>query len=404
MSKDQLFTGQPIFSQLLNFIERSNIARISQEFESDRYCKKFTTYNHLVTMLYCIYHNCTSIREVTTGMQACFLKIKHLGMNYCPRRSTLSDSNKSRSYEVFEAIYNSLYASLRQFLPDSRKQAKWYSSLYIADSTTISLFKEILKNAGKNPINGKRKGGIKVHTLIKADEDVPCVIKMNAAASHDVQFIKNMGLPRGSIITFDKGYVDYQQYDLWTQQGVIWITRMRAGAQFKVIQNNPIDDQQYSNGIHLDQHIILGHTTHKNNTRTKARLILYFDSKKNRTFTFITNDYNFKAIEIANIYKNRWQIELLYKRIKQNYPLQYFLGDNENAIKIQIWCVLIADLLLNIVRSKLLRKWSAANLCSMIRIHLMTYIHLFKFLESPESVLINNYVQANNARGPTLFD
>ena len=119
-----------------------------------------------------------------------------------------------------------------------------------------------------------------MHTLIKADEEVPCVIKMNAAASHDVQFIKNMRLPKGSIITFDKGYVDYQQYDLWTQQDVIWITRMREGAQFKVIQNNPIDYQQYSNGIHLDQHIILGHTTHKHNTRTKARFILYFDSKK----------------------------------------------------------------------------------------------------------------------------
>lgn len=404
MGKDPNFTGQPIFSQLLSFLDRSNIFKLSKEHSSDHYYKKFTTYNHLVTMLYCIYHNCTSLREVTTGMQACFLKLNHLGMEYCPRRSTLSDANKKRDPEVFESIYFSLYKTVRKFLPDSRENRKWYSNLYIADSTTITLFKEILKNAGRCPYDGKRKGGMKVHTLIKADEDVPCIIKMNSAASHDVVFIKNMNLPKGSIITFDKGYVDYKQYDLWTQEEVIWITRMRIGAKYEVLKENSISVQDRSAGICTDQSILLGHTTHKNITRTQARLIVYYDATKNTTFTFITNNHTFEPLDIARIYKQRWQIEILFRRIKQNYPLQYFLGDNENALKIQVWCVLIADLLLNYVRAITRRKWSASNLSSMVRIHLMTYINLFKFLESPDRALINYLKFSSFARGPTLFD
>ena len=404
MSKDPNFSGQPIFSQLLSLIDRQNIFKLAKEHFSDHYYKKFTTYNHLVTMLYCIYHNCTSIREATTGMQACFLKLNHLGMDYCPRRSTLSDANKQRDSKVFEAIYYSMYKAIRYFLPDSLCNHEWYSKLYIADSTTITLFKEILKNAGCCPHDGKRKGGMKVHTLIKADEDVPCVIKMNAAASHDVTFIKNMNLPKGSIITFDKGYIDYKQYDLWTEQEVVWITRIRQGAQYEVIQENYICQADRSAGVLCDQSIILGHTTHKNITRTNARLIEYYDAKKDRTLTFITNNQSFNTLAIAQIYKQRWQIELLFKRIKQNFPLQYFLGDNENALKIQVWCVLIADLLLSYVRSLLKRKWSASNLSSMIRIHLMTYINLFKFLESPDRALINYLKLSNPTRAPTLFD
>ena len=137
MSKDPNFSGQPIFSQLLSLIDRQNIFKLAKEHFSDHYYKKFTTYNHLVTMLYCIYHNCTSIREVTTGMQACFLKLNHLGMDYCPRRSTLSDANKQRDSKVFEAIYYSMYKAIRYFLPDSLCNHEWYSKLYIADSTTI---------------------------------------------------------------------------------------------------------------------------------------------------------------------------------------------------------------------------------------------------------------------------
>lgn len=402
MAKDALFTGQPIFSQLLSFLNRGRIARLSSLHHSDRYYKRFHTYDHLVTMLYAIFHNCTSIREVTTGMQACVNRLEHLGLKYCPRKSTLSDANRDRPSEVFEAIFMDLYKSLQSFLPDSRSKSNWYRRLYLVDSTTVSLFKEILKNAGRTAANGRRKGGIKVHTFIKAEEDVPCLVKMTAAAASDVPFIKKLKLPKGSIIALDKGYTDYSQFDLWTQEKVWWVTRMKKGAQYEILEILPISSKEQEKGIQFDAKIMLGHTVHDKVTRTPARLIHYYDKEKDRVFYFITNHTKFNPSIVALIYKHRWQIELLFKRIKQNYPLQYFLGDNENAVRIQIWCALIADLLLKFVQSLVKRPWSFTNLASMVRIHLMTYIHLLKFLEHPDKALINEVITHN--KGPSLFD
>lgn len=401
MAKDPNFTGQPLFTQLISFLDRRRVCRLSRKFDSDRYYKRFTTYHHLITMLYAVFHKCTSLREVTTGLHACSYRLHHLGMDYCPRRSTLSDANRDRSSEVFEAIYNDMYQYCRRFLPDSRSKTKWYSKLFIADSTTISLFNEVLKNAGRTSVDGKRKGGIKVHTLIKADEDVPCLVRMTAAAKHDVPFIQGLSLAKGSIIVFDKGYVNYAQYHLWTQKNVFWVTRLRQKSQYEIVNQRTVSGKEAGLGVKNDMDIILGHQEHNQITRTPARLIVFQDPKTNKDFQFITNHNKLSASTISSIYKHRWQIELLFKRLKQNYPLTYFLGENENAIRIQIWCALIADLILKLVQAKLKRNWSFGNLSSMVRVHLMTYIHLFKFLENPDHSLIN--LQLIQNRGPTLF-
>lgn len=401
MSKNAKLTGQPIFNQLLNLIDKTKIITAAATHNSDKRYRKFKTYDHLVTMLYCIFHKCTSLREVTTGMQVCYTKLNHLGIKYSPRRSTISDANKKRTPNVFEAIYKRLYDQYHKDLPDSRKRSSWLNRLFIIDSTTISLFKEILKNAGRTPVNGKRKGGIKVHTLIKADEDVPRLINMNCAASHDVPFIKGLQLPKDSIVVFDKAYIDYAQYKLWGEQKVTWVCRLKKSAVYKIIEDKPITTHHKNYGITADQLIILGHDYHDNVTNVEARLVTYYDKEEQREFQFITNHLIFSPITICKIYKQRWQIEILFKRLKTNYPLQYFLGDNENAIKIQIWCALIADLLIKIVQSKLKKKWAFSNLASMIRIHLMTYTKLFGFLENPDKMILN-YEQLHN-KGPTLF-
>ena len=401
MTQDANFTGQPIFSQLLKFVDRSLVNRIARKLGTDRYYKKFKTYDHLVTMLYGIFHKCNSLREVTTGMLGCSGKLRHLGLKYFPRRSTLSEGNANRSSKVFEAIYYEIYKQFGSSLPDSRTRKSIHSRLYIIDSTTIQLFKEILKNAGRNPVDGKRKGGIKAHAMIKADEDVPCFVKLTAAAKHDTPFIQGLQLPKGAIVVFDKAYVDYAQYKLWDEAKVTWVTRLRKGAVCEVRSESPITKAQYNKGVRLDQQVILGHTSHKDVTRINARLIEYYDKEKDKVFTFITNSNKLAAYTISQIYKQRWQIELLFKRLKQNYPLKYFLGDNENAIQIQIWCALIADLLIKIVQSKLRTKWSFANISSMIRIHLMTYVDLYKFFNNPYKSLLN--YQSINNKGPTLF-
>jgi hypothetical protein len=392
MSKSKYFTGQPIYSQLLSYLPQRKVKDIADEHNADRYYKNFRTYTHLVTMLYAIFNRCTGIREVTSGLLAWEGRIQHLGINYFPRRSTISDANTSRPAEVFEDIYYWLYDRYKHFLPDSR--SKIASRLYIVDSTTIQLFQEVLKNAGRNPADGKRKGGIKVHTLMRSDQDVPCLIRFSAGAGADSPFLQNIHLQRGSIVVFDRGYNDYKQYNRFSEENVTWVTRLRSNTVIKVLREKKISDKEKQNGILLDQIIEMGHTKHNNTTRVKARLIKYEDKKSKRIFEFITNNNQFKPSTIALFYKNRWQIESLFKRIKQNYPLQSFLGESENAIKIQIWCALIADLILKIVKAKAGKNWSFSNLAAMVRLHLMTYINLFDFLINPEKSLIRNQIKS----------
>ena len=383
MNKSNYFTGQPIITQVTSLITRSKVFQLARHHHSDHYYKKFKTYHHLVSMLYTIYSGCTSIREVVTGLAACSTKLGHLGLDYTPRKSTLSDANCKRDHRVFEAIYQYLYRRYATHLPDSRPE-KWYKKLFIMDSTTISLFQEILKNAGRSPMNGKRKGGVKAHTLIKADEDVPCMVRLTAAAAGDTPFMKYVNLPQGSIITFDRGFVDYSVWDQWTKNKVTFVTRLHKTSVITLVKKRGVSPSQKSKGVISDREVIFGGPKNKKVKKVRVRLISYFDNGTQREFTFVTNNFHMGAYTITCIYQRRWQIEVLFKRIKQNYPLKYFLGDNENAIKIQIWCALIADLLLKIIHKQIKRKWAFSNLASMVRLHLFTYIDLRKFLNDPD--------------------
>lgn len=403
MSKGTFFTGQPIFSQLLNLLPKPAIHSISRELGADRYCKRFKTYDHVVTMLYGVFNHCQSLREVTTGLLAWERRIHHLGLDFHPRRSTLSDANERRSHEVFEKIYFKLLDRYRHLLPDSRRKSR-KDNLYILDSTSISLFQEILKGPGIRSADGKRKGGIKVHTLLKAHQDVPTMIRFSPAANNDVTYLKEVALPKGSVIVFDKGYRSFPTYNRLTKQGITWVTRRSANFVYKKVRDNVVTDYHQSKGIRSDQNIILGYDYSNKNVKVEARLITYYDSISKRNFEFLTNNSELSPLTIANYYRQRWQIETFFKRIKQNYPLQYFLGDNENAIKIQIWCALIADLLLKVIRSGSRSSMAFSNIVSLIRLHLMTYMDLKKFLESPEKSLLAKIKQQRlNPNQPDLF-
>ena len=389
MSKGSFFIGQPIFSQVLKFIPRHIVTKAARKTRADRYCKRFSSYDHLVTILYAILNHCTSLREVSTGMLAWEQRLAHLGLKYHPRRSTVSDANNRRSAEVFEDIYLKLFERYSAFLSDSRPKMRT-SRLYIFDSTTITLFQEILKAAGTTPLNGKRKGGIKVHTLIRSDQDVPSMIRFSPGAANDMRFLKDIHLPKGSVVAFDKGYNDYKTFNRFSKEGITWVTRLHQHLVYNVVENRTVAQAQQQKGVISDQEIILGTDCKPNKTKVRARLIGFIDQESGKRFEFLTNNFKMFPSTIAGLYKRRWQIELLFKRIKQNYPLKYFLGDSENAIKIQIWCALIADMLLKIIRKGCKAKWSFSNLAAMIRLHLMTYINLFSFLKSPEKSLLKN--------------
>jgi hypothetical protein len=405
MGKSKNFSGQPIFNQLIKFIDKREIKKIAKQHGAERYVKKFNTYNHVIVMLFVAFEGYHSIREAILGLLANAHKLSHLGLSYLVRRSTFAEANQRRCSQVFGDIYMDVYRRHGSALADSRLSDADLKRLYIMDSTTISLFKDILKGVGRNPKEGKKKGGKKAHTIIKASEHVPCLIRYSEAARHDHMFLEEvLSLSPGSIITFDKGYVDYAQYEVFTQNTIWYVTRLKDNALYKARKEFDIPDNADS-GVLKDEEVTLQYGDKKKKEH-RARRIAYWDSENERLFEFITNNFELSAEKVALIYKKRWQIELLFKQLKQNFPLKYFLGDNENAIEIQIWTAMLDNLLITLVRSRLKRKWAFSNMVSIIRQQLMNYIDIYCFLEDPEGswreIVKENKIKYQNSLFPEL--
>lgn len=384
MSKNSFFFGQSVFGQLISLINFDLVNSVAKKHKSDRYTKKFRTSDHLISMLFSTFAHCSSLREVTGAMLGLKGKTNHFQLKSLPHKSTLSDANARRSHLVFQEVYYCLLNQYRSVISDSRQTYVWENRLEIIDSSTVSLFKDILSCVGRASSNGKRKGGIKVHTQINLQENVPKLIWFSGARTHDKKFLEHLQLEKGKIAVFDKGYNDYKEFDRFTQKGIFFVTRFKSNASYREIVENEIPEY-LDDGVLKDE-IIEVDVKEKGQylKTTQLRRIAYWDDQNKRCFEFITNLHGMNAGHIALIYKKRWQIELLFKQLKQNFPLKFFLGDNENAIKIQIWCTLIVNLLLTVIRKKTKRKWAFSNLASFCRLHLFNYIHLRKFLENPE--------------------
>lgn len=384
MNKSSYFFGQSVFGQLISLLDFTKIRTISKKHMSDYYVKKFDTSDHLVSMLFSTFANCTSLREVAASMLGLKGKTNHFQLKHIPYRSTLSDANKRRSHLVFQDVYYSLLKEYHSIISDSRQVYAWENRLEIIDSSTISLFKDILSCVGRKSNDGKRKGGIKVHTQINLQDRVPKLVWFSAATTHDKQFLKHVELEKGRIAVFDKGYNDYKTFDEFNEGGIFFVTRLKSNASYEAVKENDIPSY-IDNGVLKDEVIRVDVKENGAYLKTiELRKVAYWDDENKRCFEFITNLHGMNAGHIALIYKKRWQIELLFKQLKQNFPLKFFLGDNENAIKIQIWCALIVNLLITVIQKRIKRKWAFSNLASFCRLHLFNYIHLTKFLENPE--------------------
>lgn len=383
MDKGKSFVGQPILSQILNCIPSTIIYQANRKHNSNRYYKRIPLRVHLISLLYGVFSYCNGLRELCEGMLACEGKLTHLGLDKAPARSTLSDANTNRSYLVFETIYFQLVSKYHSFISDSRLKGLSIRNLKIIDSTTIRLFSDILKGVGRNPIDmSRKKGGIKVHALMDAFSGITEFVRMTAAKEHDRKFLYHLNLAPKSWIVFDKGYNLYSQFDKWTKQKVWFVTRMKDNAIFhvtKVITDN--SKKQKVKGVLKEQYVTIGYKDSDNQVqRLKLRRITY-KAEDGKIYIYLTNNFTLPCDQIALIYKNRWMIELLFKQIKQNFPLRYFWGESENAIKIQVYCVLIAQLLMVVIRKKAMTKKSFANMITVIRLHLMSYVELFAFIK-----------------------
>lgn len=377
MGKDTHFIGQPVYVQLLNLVDRERIRKISLRGGHDRYVKKLDGYTHFVAFLFAVLMRFDTLRETVIGMMAEANKLQHLGVDYLVKRSTLSDANNRRSSQFFRDIYKHLYNRYRHVLSDSRL-SEVQKRLYIIDSTTITLFSTILKGAGRNPKHGKKKGGIKAHCVIRYDEWAPHFVNFTSAATHDIRTLKGLQLPAGSFIAMDRAYVDYAEMERLTQEKVCYVTKMKKNLSFRTLSNITLVTPDG-----LAEMIVSKVQFAKDGVTHVSRMIEYWD-KDGSHATLLTNNFDLPEQAIIDIYGHRWQIELLFKQLKQNFPLKYFYGESVNAIESQIWVCLVANLLLTVVNRKVKRRWAFSNLVTAVRQMLMYYVDIFSFLENPE--------------------
>ena len=399
MDKSTHFFGTSVFGQLISLIDPKIISSSTKKSDSDRYVKKFKTKDHLISMLFCAFAKCSSLREVSGAMLGLSGKTKHFQLNHIPKKSTLSDANKRRDSNVFGNIYNELLKKYGHLISDSRIKDVINKQIEIIDSSTISLFKDILKCVGRNPQNGKKKGGIKLHSVINVDETVPKMVWFSSAATHDHMLLDKLKHDSNTIYVFDKGYNDYKAFEKFSSSQTGFVTRIKDNAVYETVTDSEIDDSIHS-GVEKDEIIEIQVKNDKSTKPLKLRKVQFYDRVLKRRFEFLTNLFEMRADLIAAIYKVRWQIELIFKQLKQNFPLKYFLGDNENAIKIQIYCALIANLLMTVVQKMLKRQWAFSNLVSFCKIHLFNYLHLLRFLENPDKDWQKTY---DELMQPSLF-
>ena len=390
MNKGTHFIGQPMYGQLISLLDRSKILVISRENGGERYVKHFDAWQHLVIMLYAVIKRFDSLREITNSMFPEARKFSHLSISMMPRRSTLSDANARRSEVIFEETYRDLYATYKgELSSDSRKHQtpKWLDRLQIIDSTTITLFSNLIfKGVGRHPKTGRKKGGIKVHANIHANEGVPSDIRFTSAATNDSFMLKPSNYASGDLLAMDRAYIDYAKFEEMTRRGVTYVTKMKKNLVYTVES-----DKMYMSPEGLMEYRVQ-HVTFTKRAKDgedivhHARIVTYVDVKKTRAklVSLLTNDMEMEAEEIVGIFRKRWEIELIFKQIKQNFPLRYFYGESANAIKIQIWVTLIANMLLMVMQKRIKRSWSFSGMATMFRIMLMYYVNCYTFFEEPE--------------------
>lgn len=369
--------GQPIFKQIIKMLPREQFDLIVNQCDSDRYYKTFFSRDQLIVMLFGIFSRCDSMSEVCDGMRALSGKLNYLGMDCAPSKSTAGDALRDRSEELFRLYYFALIAYFRPLLSVSRKEKVSFEEFYAFDSTTITLFSEVMKGVGRNPKgDGKKKGGLKVHMLTDVHSETAVFAKISEAKMHDKKFLAHLNPGKGSMLVFDKAYNYYAQFADWTQEGVNFVCRLKDNAKIQlqeILFEKALSKEEF--GVYKIEHVHLDYKKDKQKKTLCLRLVYYKD-EQGRKYKFITNNWEITAEEVALIYKYRWTIELTFKKLKQNFQLHFFYSETENGIKTQIWCTLIAHLLLNVIRVLSESKKAFSTVAALIRIHLISHLDL----------------------------
>ena len=367
-----------LFSQLLRQVPRNEFDQLVRAHQAEKGAKGFTCWTQLVAMLFCHLGRADSLREICNGLACCVGKLVHVGIGVAPKRSTLSYANAHRPAALFEDLFWKLATRLRsrEGLGQRKSKFRFKNKLLSLDSTTISLCLSMFPWARFR----RAKGGVKVHVLLDHDDYMPCYVLLTEARRHDRVGARLLNLNPGSIVAMDRAYNDYQLFADWTAGGIHFVTRLKANADYDVVEHRRVPEKR---SIRADQVIRLMGVTAEKKCPHDLRRVVVWDEVNQREIVLLTNHMDFGATTIADIYKDRWAIELFFKTLKQHLKVKTFVGTSENALRIQIWTALITLLLLKWLHFRSHLSWSFSNLAAMLRLNLFTYRELMAWLKEP---------------------
>lgn len=367
-----------LFNQLLYHFPRMEFGSLVQKHKAERAAKGFDCWTQFVSMLFCQLGHADSLREICNGLNCCLGKLVHLGIAKAPNKSTLSYANEHRPAALYQELFYTVLARFRTQgqLGARKRQFRFKNKLLSLDSTTLSLCLSLFPWAKFR----RAKGGVKAHVLLDHDDYLPRYVLLTPGRASDVRMARHFDLPPGSIVAVDRGYNDFRLFARWMAAGVFFVTRPMHHIAYAVVESRLLP--QNSN-ICSDEVIRLSSKMARQTFKHLLRRIAVWDADQEREIVLLTNHFDFGATTIAKIYKDRWEIELFFKALKQNLKIKSFVGTTENALHIQIWTALIAMLLLKWLHHLSQANWSLSNLATMLRLNLFTYRDLRDWLHNP---------------------
>lgn len=362
-----------MFSQLLSLFPRAEFEKAVRAQRADRAAKGFDCWTQFVAMLFCQLGRAHSLREICGGLASVEGKLNHLGVGDAPKRSTLSYANAHRPWQLFEEVFMQLLGRCQGIA--SPKPFRFKNKLYSLDATVIDLCLEVFDWAKFR----RAKGAIKLHLLLDHDGCLPCFGVITEGKTHEIRVARTLEWPKGSIVAIDRGYMDYAFLDSLTERDIFFVTRLKDNA----ISSVEAKLSAPKGNILSDEMINLPGSGANQREFRLLRRVAVWDPVGQREIVLLTNNMKLAAGTIAAIYKQRWQIELFFKAIKQNLKIKTFVGTSANAVHIQIWTALIAILLLKYLQMRSRLGWSLSNLVALLRLNLFVHRDLWAWIHEP---------------------
>ena len=380
-----------VFAQLVEFLDRNHFNYLVRKYLGDKYIKFFTCWNQLLVMMFGQLAKCESLRDLIVALEAHWRKLYHLGMGKSVTRSNLAKANEQRDYRIFEDFAYHLVAEARS--KSTEKIFGFDGHVYAFDSTTIDLCLEVFEWAKFR----KHKGGIKVHTLYDIEAQVPAFFHITTASTNDMKAMPEIPYEKGAYYIFDRGYNDFANLFNIGQIEATFVVRAKKNLKYKQISWK----RRLPKNVLSDS--IIEFTVYKSSKDypIPLRRIVYHDEEQNREFVFLTNDFELPALVVAELYRNRWSVELFFKWLKQHLKIKKFWGTSENAVRIQIYCAIITYCLVAIIKHDMKLERSVYEILQIIGISLTDKTHLRDLFDKSN---INNVNERFGSSEPSLFN